>query len=137
MAEPRGPCTGVHPGTFDPIHSHLDIIRRGTLFDVAENVVAVAPLVGAAEPNEPDGGGDPDEAGPDGPARTVPSGHRDPNEPGRDPTQPEPKVRRLNQPELSGRGRNELGGGDPNEPESRGGSGLELRGSASGEPDHG
>jgi hypothetical protein len=65
--QPRGPRTGVYPGTFDPIHnSHLDIIRRATLFHVVEDGHgAVARLVGAAEPNEPepDGRG-PNEPGP-------------------------------------------------------------------------
>ena len=63
----RRPRTGVYPGTFEPIHNgHLDIIRRATLFDVAEDerVVAVVRLVGAAEPNEPGGGGDPNEPEP-------------------------------------------------------------------------
>jgi hypothetical protein len=117
MAEPRGSCAGVHPGTFDPIHSHLDIIRRATLFDVAEDVAAVAHLVAAAEPNEPDGGGDPDEAEPDGPAPTAASGRSEPDE-------PEPNSFESEEP----------GGGDPNEPEVSDGSGPGPAGRPQGEP---
>ena len=54
--QPRGPRTGTYPGIIDPIHDgHLDIIRRATLFDFAEDEhgVPVARLVGVAEPNEP------------------------------------------------------------------------------------
>ena len=59
---PRGPRTGAYPGTFDPIRNgHLDIIRRVTLFDVAEDEhgVGVARLVAAVEPNEPEHEGAP------------------------------------------------------------------------------
>ena len=94
----RRPRTGVYPGTFDPIHNgHLDIIRRATPFDVAEDerVVTVVRLVGAAEPNEPEL---------NGPALNALGDGGDPNE-------PEPF--RLNEP----------GGGDPNEPESHVGIG--------------
>jgi cytidyltransferase-like protein len=111
MREPSGSRTGVYPGTFDPIHNgHLDIIRRATLFDVAEDehVVAVARLVGAAEPNDPEPNGSP------------------PDEPGGDPNRPEP----------NSFGSNDPGGGDPNQPESRDGR-LEPLGPASGAPDHG
>jgi hypothetical protein len=87
--QPRGPRTGVYPGTFDPIHNgHLDIIRRAPLFDVAEDehVVAVARLIGAAEPDEPE---------PNGPGPNEPGGGDDPND-----------------PEPNGFGSNEPGGGD-------------------------
>jgi hypothetical protein len=76
--QPRGPRTGVYPGAFDPIH----MIRRATLFDVAEDEheVAVARLIGAAEPNEPEQ---------DGPGGHAFSGSG-PNEPGGDdPNEPE------------------------------------------------
>jgi hypothetical protein len=109
----RGPRTGVHPGTFDPVHNgHLDIIRRATRFDVTERevVAAVAHLVGAAEPNEPE----PNGLGPNGLS-------------GDDPNEPEPN--RF--------GSGERGGDDPNEPETSHRSGLEPLGPASGEPDHG
>jgi hypothetical protein len=71
--QPRGPRTGVYPGTFDPIH----MIRRTTLFDVAEDehVVAVARPIGAAEPNEPEQDGPGGHAfsgsGPNEPAAAV------------------------------------------------------------------
>jgi hypothetical protein len=130
----RRPRTGVYPGTFDPIHNrHLDIIRRATLSDVAEDehVVAVVCLVGAAEPNEPE---------PSGPGPDESGGGGDPNEPepfrlnepgGGDPNEPEPNGRGPNEPELNRRGPNEPepyrlnepGGGDPNEPESYDGIG--------------
>jgi hypothetical protein len=82
--QPRGPRTGVCPGTFDPIHNgHLDIIRRATLFDVVEDAhAAVARLVGAAAPNEPEPNGrGPIEPGPNS-FGSKPGGG-DPNEPSR------------------------------------------------------
>jgi hypothetical protein len=75
---PRGLRTSAYPGTFDPIH----IIRRVTLFDIGEDEHggAVARLVGAAEPNEPEQ---------DGPGGHAFSGSG-PNEPGGgDPNEPE------------------------------------------------
>ena len=123
--QPRGPRTGVYPGNFDPIH----IIRPATLFDVAEeeHVVAVARLIGAAEPNEPE----PNGSGPDEP------GGGDPNEPGQDgPGGHAFSGGAPNEPELKRFGSNEPGGSDPNEPESSDASGLEPRGRASGGLDH-
>jgi hypothetical protein len=76
MAEPRGLRTGVGPGAFDPIHNGpLDLIRRATLFDVADSEhAAVARLVGAAEPNGPE----PNDTGPN-----EPGGCGDTNDPER------------------------------------------------------
>jgi hypothetical protein len=112
--QPRGPRTGVCPGTFDPIHNgHLDIIRRATLFDGVEDAhAAVARLVGAAAPNEPELEG------------------RGPNEPGgnSDPNQREPDSFGSNEPG---------GSGEPNEPERSAGSRLGAGGAAPGGPGHG
>jgi hypothetical protein len=139
--QPRGPRTGAYPGTFDPIHnSHLDIIRRATLFHVVEDGHgAVARLVGAAEPNEPepDGRG-PNEPEPNSFGSNEPGGGdpnapeldgRGPNEPGGDRNRPEPDRFGPNEP-----GPNSFGS---NEPESDDGSGLDPLGPASESPDHG
>jgi hypothetical protein len=91
-----------------PVHD-IRIAGRNTqgvtLFDVAEDehAVAVARLVGAAEPNDPE---------PNGPGPNEPDGGADPNE-------PEPHGFGPNEPS---------GGGDPNEPEPRGAGTYEARG---------
>jgi hypothetical protein len=166
---PRGLRTGVCRGPFGLIHNgHLDIIRRATLFHVVEDGhAAVARLVAAAEPNEPElNGCGPNEPGPNSFGSNEPGGSSDPNEPerdgpgpnetGGDPNQPEPNGRGPNEPgpnsfgsnEPGGssdpnepgpnaRGSSEPGGGDPNEPESCADSRLGAGGAALAGPGHG
>jgi DNA gyrase subunit A len=109
-----------------------------TLFDVAEDehVVAVARLVGAAEAN---GGGDPNEPEPNGPAPPAASGRNEPDE--HEPTSSgsdEPGGGNPNEPEPNSFGSDEpVDGGDPNEPETSHRSELEPLGPAAESPDHG
>jgi hypothetical protein len=120
MREPSLSRTGVYP-----IHNgHLHISRRALLFDLAQDRhVAVARLVGAAEPNEPE----PHGFGPDEPSGGNPN-EPEPNGPGTN----QPGGGEPNEPERHGFGSDPPGAGDPNEPESYDGIGQTPDGS-----DHG